>query len=508
MDGHSPAPPHRHPDLSPIARSWRPIVFAPSPSSLSSSGGGPSSAPANIPDLHLADPSQADRSGRSTGLTTVAADGRVSPERVHEAPPAGEYAGEHATEGDASANDEQDDETNRLRRQVAALSADLNTVSTERDVALDRLEVVSTRYASVKSELTRVLFETCVSDPAPMLSLPVMLGDNESSHKFAAYDMADGLERWRSSLSVVRSVVRRSDKLPCVIKQIRKSNCRSLRAVKRVDREIRILKFLRHPGIIPLLDTWQSREHVLMVFKEYKVDLFGFMDPYKNGVCEEYVIQILRSAVDVVQYMHQQGVYHLDIKPENLLIVGDGTAEQPFSIVMIDFGVSLCRGDLDLQGMAKGLAGSVGFYAPEMLDDVPYLPGKADLFSLGCVLLELLAGHVGFKDLWILCYNTSGGNHGEATQLFAALERARLLMIPPDTTAALSAVLSSLLHRNPALRAYPEMLSRFEPNVVSLGHQNDITSGGSAAHERGASSEEPPPHSPNNASRALEASRL
>ena len=104
-----------------------------------------------------------------------------------------------------------------------------------------------------------------------------------------------------------------------MIKQIRKSNCRSLRAVKRVDREIRILKFLRHPGIIPLLDTWQSREHVLMVFKEYKVDLFGFMDPYKNGVCEEYVIQILRSAADAVQYMHQQGVYHLDIKPENLV---------------------------------------------------------------------------------------------------------------------------------------------------------------------------------------------
>ena len=101
----------------------------------------------------------------------------------------------------------------------------------------------------------------------------------------------------------------------------------------------------------------------------------------------------------------------------------------------------------------------------------------------------------------MLCYNTSGGDHGEATQLSAALERARLLMIPPDTTAALSAVISSLLHRNPALRAYPEeMLSRFEPNVVSLGHQNDITSGGSAAHERGASSEEPQPHSPNNAS--------
>ena len=170
--------------------------------------------------------------------------------------------------------------------------------------------------------MTRVLFETCVSDPAPMLSLPVMLGDNESSHKFAAYDMAgpqDGLERWRSSLSVVRSVVRRSDNLPCVIKQIRKSNCRSLRAVKRVDREIRILKFLRHPGIIPLLDTWQSREHVLIVFKEYKVDLFGFMGLYKNGMCEEYVIQILRSAADAVQYMHQQGVYHLDIKPENLV---------------------------------------------------------------------------------------------------------------------------------------------------------------------------------------------
>ena len=65
--------------------------------------------------------------------------------------------------------------------------------------------------------------------------------------------------------------------------------------------------------------TYLTFKCLLMVFKEYEVDLYGFMDPYKNGVCEEYVIQILRSAADAVQYMHQQGVYHLDIKPENLV---------------------------------------------------------------------------------------------------------------------------------------------------------------------------------------------
>ena len=138
------------------------------------------------------------------------------------------------------------------------------------------------------------MFETCVSDPAPMPSLPALLGNNATSCKFAAYGMVgahDGVKKWRSSLSVVKSVVRQSDNLRCVIKMIRKSSCRSLHAVKRVDREIRILKRLQHghSGIIPILDYWQSSEHVLMVFKEYNSDLFRFSDSYKNGMPHEYV---------------------------------------------------------------------------------------------------------------------------------------------------------------------------------------------------------------------------
>ena len=81
------------------------------------------------------------------------------------------------------------------------------------------------------------------------------------------------------------------------------------------------------------------------------------------------------------------------------LIEGDGTAERPLRTVVIDFGVSLCREDLDRHGMTQGLVGSAGFYAPEMLSDAPFSPAKADLFSLGCVLLEMVTLQLTYRAL-------------------------------------------------------------------------------------------------------------
>ena len=80
------------------------------------------------------------------------------------------------------------------------------------------------------------------------------------------------------------------------------------------------------------------------------------------------------------------------------LITGDGTEMNPYQAVIIDFGISIMANELDAQGHATGIVGSPAFYAPDMLNRRPYAPDKADLWSFGCVLLELVVGHIIFKD--------------------------------------------------------------------------------------------------------------
>lgn len=156
---------------------------------------------------------------------------------------------------------------------------------------------------------------------------------------------------------------------------------------ERFLREISIVARLSHPNILPLLDSGRAR------------DLLYYATPYVAGeslraliargpVPVKDAVRLAREVADALDRAHREGVIHRDVKPENILLA-DGHA------LVADFGiaraVSLAADDrLTTLGVAIG---TPHYMSPEQASGVSTVDHRSDIYSLGCVMFEMLTGH-------------------------------------------------------------------------------------------------------------------
>lgn len=153
--------------------------------------------------------------------------------------------------------------------------------------------------------------------------------------------------------------------------------------------EIRILKRLRHPNIVQLLEVIDQRDSIYLVM-EY-IDGGELFERIK---CKKRLSHIeaskhFQSLLAGISHCAQMGVVHRDIKPENLLIDRFG------NLKICDFGLSNYS-----QNNQKLLTpcGSPNYSPPEMIKGEPYSGLESDLWSSGVVLFAMLAGTLPFDD--------------------------------------------------------------------------------------------------------------
>ncbi len=102
-------------------------------------------------------------------------------------------------------------------------------------------------------------------------------------------------------------------------------------------------------------------------------------------------VRITREAALGLDYAHQHGVVHRDIKPENLLLTADG------STMVADFGIARALGGREAQLTESGLVvGTPAYMPPEQAAGDRDLDARTDVYALGCVLYEMLAGEPPF----------------------------------------------------------------------------------------------------------------
>jgi serine/threonine-protein kinase len=167
-------------------------------------------------------------------------------------------------------------------------------------------------------------------------------------------------------------------------------------AGKRFKREIGILARLNHPHILQLFDSG------VLTSGKQPPSLFYVM-PYMRGgtlrdrlkqevqIPLESALHIAREVADALHYAHGEGVIHRDIRPENILL------EQGHALVA-DFGIarvleSVAGESLSTSGLVIGLP---GYMSPEQATASRELDRRTDIYSLGCVLYEMLAGQLPF----------------------------------------------------------------------------------------------------------------
>jgi eukaryotic-like serine/threonine-protein kinase len=204
------------------------------------------------------------------------------------------------------------------------------------------------------------------------------------------------------------------------------------------EREVKSLERLRHPRIARYIAHGVVSERASYLAMEWLEgeDLASRLRAGPLNIKE--AIELIRDVAEALQYVHDQGIVHRDIKPSNLFLVD----KQLTQVKLLDFGLARIRGETGLLTRTGAMVGTVCYMAPEQIRGQRNVGLRSDLYALGSVLFECIAGRVPF----------------DTTHPAAALTRAlfddapELQHIAPGVPPALNAIVRRLLHKDETQR--------------------------------------------------------
>ncbi|ESQ30749.1 hypothetical protein EUTSA_v10011509mg [Eutrema salsugineum] len=183
------------------------------------------------------------------------------------------------------------------------------------------------------------------------------------------------------------------------VKIIDKSRITRLNVSFQIKREIRTLKVLKHPNIVRIHEVLASKTKIYMVLECVTGgDLFDRIVS-KGKLSETEGRKLFQQLIDGISYCHNKGVFHRDLKLENVLLDAKG------HIKITDFGLSALPQHLREDGLLHTTCGSPNYVAPEVLANKGYDGAASDIWSCGVILYVILTGCLPFDDtnLAVLC---------------------------------------------------------------------------------------------------------
>ena len=161
--------------------------------------------------------------------------------------------------------------------------------------------------------------------------------------------------------------------------------------VERFLREIRIAAGLQHPNILPLYDSGEADGLLYYVMPYVAGD--SLRDRIRKGgpMALADALGVVSETADALGYAHSHNVVHRDIKPENILISGGHALVADFGIAR---AITAAGGDRVTETGVS--VGTPAYMSPEQALADPQVDGRADIYALGCVLYEMLAGEPPF----------------------------------------------------------------------------------------------------------------
>lgn len=206
----------------------------------------------------------------------------------------------------------------------------------------------------------------------------------------------------------------------------------------RLLREIQILEDLRHPSIVPVLESGdvEGTPCYIMPFVSGgslrdRLDAEGSL-PYDTA------LRVLDDAASAIDFAHARNVVHRDITPGNLLFEGART-------LVCDFGIARAiQAAADEKGMTSSgiVVGTLDYMSPEQWLDCHHVDGRTDIYALGCVAYEILTGEPPFSGATSLAMMA---RHAADTPPLARLVR-------PELPQCVDAAISRALAKTPADR--------------------------------------------------------
>ncbi len=168
--------------------------------------------------------------------------------------------------------------------------------------------------------------------------------------------------------------------------------------VQRFLDEARAVNLINHPGVIQIYDFGELDDQTVYILMEYLDgnDLAHYLRGFRQGAVKRLSVfqamQIARQLASALAVAHEKGVLHRDIKPNNVFLIKDSATPGGSRVKLLDFGVALFLDTPERRTTAGTAMGTPHYMSPEQCMGEENLDGKADVYSLGAMLYEVLAG--------------------------------------------------------------------------------------------------------------------
>lgn len=257
----------------------------------------------------------------------------------------------------------------------------------------------------------------------------------QSSRQLSDYDVGEVLGV--GTVGTIYQAVDRKSKAAVAIKKLHPGVSQDPLIRARFRREMMILERLRHPHIVQYHGGGEDDGQLFYVMELVDGGTVKELLKTKKSLVWPIVVEVTRQTCSALQCAHNHGVVHRDLKPGNLFLTTRG------EVKLGDFGIAR-----DLQGTditASGMTvGTHAYMAPEQITGDQSVSGKADLYSLGCCMFEMLVGRTPFQ----------GDNFAQLFEQHLRSDAPRVRDFVPPCPPELDEIVHKLLAKNPEDRPF------------------------------------------------------
>lgn len=178
------------------------------------------------------------------------------------------------------------------------------------------------------------------------------------------------------------------------LKVLSASSAPSPEMVRRFLNEARAANQIRHPAVVDISERGVLPDQSLYLVMEFLEgeDLNKRLQVTGRKLPMPRAVHIAWEIADVVNAAHQAGIVHRDLKPGNIMLVPDDVAVYGERVKLLDFGIAKLVHSGEALTSARRVLGSLRYMAPEQFMSSRNVDGKADVYSLGVMLFEMLSG--------------------------------------------------------------------------------------------------------------------